>query len=372
MPAFHIAMLAFICIMGLQIRICGRGIRMKQQMMERFPGISCAYVDAAGKEGVECYGVSDKEKNILVDDHTVFPACSVSKFVTAICLMRLQEEDVINIDAKVNDYLQRWKLLTMDGEESDVTIRALMCHTAGIVDGEDSFYGIRRGEPEIKLMDILKGKTFYHNRPVRTNDPQGKTYEYSDAGYCVLQLLVEETMNKAFEEVVQKMIFDKLALTDTFFATLKNLEHFENSKHLATGYDGDGLPIPGRFLPCPDLAASGLWSTPKELLKIAKEFVASLNGKSDLLQEKSAREMAKPVDKFPWTGLGIFIGGEDILITQGWGENGQCMMKMNCRTGGISVVMTNRNPEMEQSASGVEWLVNRKLCESNPTIPLMV
>lgn len=334
---------------------------MKQQMIERFPGISCAYVDAMGKERVECYGVSDKEKDILVDEHTVFPACSVSKFVTAICLMRLQEKNVIDIDAKVNDYLQQWKLLTMDGEESDATIRALMCHTAGIIDGEDSFYGIRRGEPEINLMDILEGKTFYHNRPVRTKSPQGKAYEYSDAGYCVLQLLVQETMNKSFEDVVQEIIFDKLALTDTFFASSQNLERFEKTKNMATGYDGDGLPIPGRFLPCPDLAASGLWSTPKELLKIAKEFIASYNGKSDFLQEKSAREMAKPVEQFPWTGLGVFIGGGDILVTQGWGENGQCMMKMNYRTGGISAVMTNRNPEMEQSESGVEWLVNRNL-----------
>ena len=65
-----------------------------------------------------------------------------------------------------------------------------------------------------------------------------------------------------------------------------------------------------------------------------------------------------PVDKFPWTGLGVFIVGEDMLMTQGRGENGQCMMKMNCRTGAISVVMTNRNPNMEQSESGVEWLVN--------------
>ena len=48
-------------------------------------------------------------------------------------------------------------------------------------------------------------------------------------------------------------------------------------------------------------------------------------------------------------------------MTQGWGENGQCMMKMNCNTGAISVVMTNRNPDMEQSESGVEWLVNRNL-----------
>ena len=76
---------------------------------------------------------------------------------------------------------------------------------------------------------------------------------------------------------------------------------------------------------------------------------------------KNQREMAKPVDKFPWTGLGVFIAEDDVLMTQGWGENGQCMMKMNCRTGAISVVMTNRNPDMEQSESGVEWLVNRNL-----------
>lgn len=42
---------------------------------------------------------------------------------------------------------------------------------------------------------------------------------------------------------------------------------------MATGYDENGLPIVGKFPACPDLAASGLWSTPKELLKIAKEFV---------------------------------------------------------------------------------------------------
>ena len=93
-------------------------------------------------------------------------------------------------------------------------------------------------------------------------------------------------------------------------------------------------------------------------LRIAKEFVSACGGRSDFLQEKSARKLAMPVDKFPWTGLGVFIVGEDMLMTQGRGENGQCMMKMNCRTGAISVVMTNRNPNMEQSESGVEWLVN--------------
>ena len=43
------------------------------------------------------------------------------------------------------------------------------------------------------------------------------------------------------------------------------------------------------------------------------------------------------------------------------GENGQCMMKMNCRTREISVVMTNRNPGVDQAESGIEWLVNSRL-----------
>lgn len=166
---------------------------------------------------------------------------------------------------------------------------------------------------------------------------------------------------KNFEDAVKEIIFDKLYLENTFFASSHNLTYYENNRTMATGYDGDGFAIDGRFPACPDLAASGLWSTPKELLSIAKEFVAAYGGKSDFLQEKSARAIAMPVEKFPWTGLGIFVVGEDILMTQGWGENGQCMMKMNCLTGEISVVMTNRNPNMDQSESGVEWLVNRNL-----------
>ena len=71
--------------------------------------------------------------------------------------------------------------------------------------------------------------------------------------------------------------------------------------------------------------------------------------------------MATPVKDFSWTGLGVFIGGEDILLSQGWGENGQCMLKMNCRTKEISIVMTNQNPGVDQKESGVEWLVNEKM-----------
>ena len=59
----------------------------------------------------------------------------------------------------------------------------------------------------------------------------------------------------------------------------------------------------------------------------------------------------------------MFTGGEDILVSQGWGENGQCMLKMNTRTERIAAVMTNRNPGVDQKESGIEWLADSKLNE---------
>ena len=292
---------------------------MLKQMLNRFPGIGCAYVDRAGKVNTEYHGV---------DENTVFPAASMSKFVTALCLMKLHEDRVIDIDAPVNAWLKQWKLRTPDGQESDAAIRSIMSHTAGIVDGEDGFYGECA---EISLMDILEGRTAYNNRPVRVEKPQGTAFAYSDAGYCVLQLLVEEVTGQTFQKALGEIVFDRLSLKRACFAG------------------------------CPDLAGAGLWITPREMLVLGKAFVESLGGKGGFLRAETAREMGSPAVQFPWTGLGVFISGEDTLMTQGWSENGQCMMKMNCRTGAVSVVMTNRNPEMDQSESGVEWLCDRNL-----------
>ncbi|MCR5249750.1 MAG: serine hydrolase [Lachnospiraceae bacterium] len=328
----------------------------ERQIYDRFPGVSCAYREAAGRETLKYDGLADKENSIPVDGNTVFPACSISKFVTAITVMRLQEQKLLNIDDPVNQYLHEWKLLATDGKESSATIRTLLNHTAGIVDGEDSFYGLRRGDPEITLPDILEGRTAYNKRKAVTEKQAGTAFEYSDAGYCVLQLMIREITRCSFEEAVGTYVFEPLRLEKTFFASLQNLDLREKSQKLAAGYDSDGLLIPGKYPQVPDLAASGLWSTPGELMKIAKEFIEAVNGRGSLLRRESAREMIRPAENFSWVGLGLFLRGDDTLVSQGWGENGQCMLKMNVATGELSVVMTNKDPGVDQTESGLEQL----------------
>lgn len=326
------------------------------QIYESFPGVSCAYRDAAGREILKFDGAADKEDCIPVDENTVFPACSISKFVTAITVMKLREEELLNIDEPVNRYLRSWKLHTADGKESDATVRSILSHTSGIVDGEDSFYGLRRSDPEVDLLDVLEGSTAYNKRKVVTEKQHGTEFEYSDAGYCVLQLMISDITGHAFEEAVSKYVFEPLGLKRSFFASLINLELREKNRDLAAGYDDEGTLIPGKYPQVPDLAASGLWSTPGELMAIAKEFIDAVNGRSSLLREESAREMIKPAENFSWVGLGLFLRGDGTSVSQGWGENGQCMLKMNAATGEIAVVMTNKNPGVDQAESGVERL----------------
>ena len=329
-----------------------------KQIYERFPGVSCAYRDAAGREILKFDGVADKESNIPVDGGTAFPACSISKFVTALTVMRLQEQDMLNIDEPVNRYLHQWKLLTPDGKESDATIRSILNHTSGIVDGEDSFYGLRRNDPEVSLLDVLEGRTSYNKRRTASEKQPETEFEYSDAGFCLLQLTIQEITLSHFEEVATKYVFEPLGLKKTFFASLKTIVLREKDHNLAAGYDSEGALIPGKYPQIPDLAASGLWSTPYELMKIAEAFSEAVNGRSSFLRIESAREMIKPTENFSWVSLGLFIRGDDTVVSQGWGENGQSMLKLNFVTGEISVVMINQDPGVDQTESGVEQLTS--------------
>jgi len=83
-----------------------------------------------------------------------------------------------------------------------------------------------------------------------------------------------------------------------------------------------------------------------------------LNGISPFDLEMQGFKMATPSDRFPWAGLGIFMNGENKLSISGWGENGPSRLKFNYKTGVSAAVMVNQNPGVEQSESGVEWLIN--------------
>lgn len=327
-------------------------------IMKRFPGVGCACIRNNGETRYDFYGFSDKESGTEVDERTIFPACSISKFITAICVMKLSEQGRIDIDEPANRFLSSWKLRGTNGEESDASVRHLLQHTAGISDGEDGFYGHRMNDKAISITEILEGTTAYNNRPAVVRQAPGTAFEYSDAGFCIIQVLLEDITGKRFADLAKELVFDKLALKDIFFGTREHMELFSRRGRLATGYGSDGRPIRGKYPLSPDLAASGLWSSPGDLLAIGRDFAASIKEHGRVLGQESAREMMKSSEKFPWVGLGLFQQGEGTIVSKGWGENGQCMLKITPGEDSIALIMTNMDPELPQEESGVEQLLD--------------
>ena len=87
---------------------------------------------AVGRNGTTLfakgYGLRDKAKNLPVTASTVFPIGSISKQFTAACVMLLEQQGKVQLDAKVATYLPGVP------HASEITVRELLNQTSGLHD----------------------------------------------------------------------------------------------------------------------------------------------------------------------------------------------------------------------------------------------
>ena len=83
----------------------GERLSLHESTMGRFQGISCAYLNPSDKLITVYEGFADKESRIPVDENTIFPACSISKFITALCVMKTNEKEIVK-EAEKNHYVK--------------------------------------------------------------------------------------------------------------------------------------------------------------------------------------------------------------------------------------------------------------------------
>lgn len=243
----------------------------------KLTGVSVAIVDnyqivARHVAGEKSVGTGD-----LIDAETAFSTASMSKPVTATIAAMLAEKGVIDWDMPVNHYLTRWKLAENDfTQERPVTIRDLLTHTAGT--SQSGYADFYQGDDNIPtLMDTLNGKNLpRYDKPVHVQAPVGEEWDYSGGGYVVVQAAIEDTTQKTLQQLAKTMLFDPLNMTHTTMYQPGSPEFLTN---VAKVHDDDqqviktGLPI------CPQIAPSGMWSTPSDLANFLIDYQMALAGK---------------------------------------------------------------------------------------------
>ncbi len=182
----------------------------------------------------------------LQNPQTLIQAASISKTATALTVLSLVDQGILKLDEDVQPLLgdDLWKILDPDhiteGENPKVTVRMLLCHTAGFAildedgDSRTGFDGYKQTGERVELPtldEILRGKT--KSGVIKLVRPPGMEADYSGGHTLLLQALVEKvTGKKSFEVAVKEILFDKLGMEDSFFTPQEG--------RMATGYQDEG------------------------------------------------------------------------------------------------------------------------------------
>jgi len=179
---------------------------------------------------------------------------------------------------------------------------------------------------------IIKGEG---NHPaVRVASTPGTEHRYSGGGTIILQHLIEILTGKEFAVAVEEHVLKKLNMDQSTYRP--------EESWTIHGNDHQGVPLPGRWLVYPELAAAGLWTTPEELAMIAISIQQSLQGKG-LISRELAKEMLTSQTPDKPDGLGVFVETTPhttYFFHQGSNQGFRCCMLANSLGQG-AVVMTN-------------------------------
>ena len=133
---------------------------------------------------------------------------SITKTMTAIAVMGLVEQEHLILDAPANSYLTGTQITCEIADAPPVTVRHLLTHTAGLPRNRRGFdIAIPSNQPLPALRDSYSGD-------LATTRPPGER-EYSNDGYGLLALIIEDVTGERFEDYLIDNVFVPLGMSNT-------------------------------------------------------------------------------------------------------------------------------------------------------------
>lgn len=223
------------------------------------------------------FGLKSVNSNEKIDHNTAFSTASISKPITALLCFILDEKGLIDLDEPIDNYLKRWHLPKSQFTEiKNPTWKQFLNHTAGT--SQHGFADFYEGDTIPTIKQSLLGQLPRYDKEIEFLFTPGTSWSYSGGGYVIVQMALEDTLNKSIAELADEYIFSPLDLKNTTmvqpnqkgFLTNVAFVHDKDNNVIKTG-----LPI------TPQVAPSGLWSTPTDLTKLTIEIQNALRNKEN-------------------------------------------------------------------------------------------
>lgn len=252
--------------------------------MGRLPGAVLAIGSSNSHAYVEVFGCAQvfPEKRPM-QTNTLFDIASLTKVTAALpAVMMLSEQGKIELDAPVCQYLREFS----GGSKSKITIRQLLTHTSGLPNSIKFYRYLTHREDAIKA--LYQAELAY---------PTGSQVLYSDLGFILLGLLVEQMSGESLDSFADRHIFQPLGMYSACFNPTPALwnrsaatEFYRNMGGYQCGqvHDRNAKILGGVS------GHAGLFATVDDLMRYAALFLNKGNvGHVRLLGADTVQEMAR-------------------------------------------------------------------------------
>jgi CubicO group peptidase (beta-lactamase class C family) len=155
------------------------------------------------------YGQRELGEAGPITERSVFHWASVSKPFVAIAVMQLVERDKLALDDRLGVLLPYFRMA--DDRYQHITVRQLLTHTSGMPDVEDYEWDKPQFDDE-----ALKRWALEQSGAELLFVP-GTSREYSNLGFELLGLIVQEVSGVSFEQYMQQEIFQPLEMSESSF-----------------------------------------------------------------------------------------------------------------------------------------------------------
>ena len=239
------------------------------------PGCNIALVKDGEIAWTEGYGYADVKSGRALTTDTPMSVQSITKSVTAWGVMRLRERGLIDLDTPVSQYLKSWQFPLSDYPAEKITVRQLLSHTSGMPLG-DFTNTYSPGEDIPSNGDVMTREAVLMRKP-------GTEFSYSNTGYNILEIIIEDVTGKSFPEYIRTEVLLPLDMESAAF----DIDE-EVTPYPPTGYNLREEPVPVYLYP--SKASGGLFATAQDIARFA---VAGMQ-ENPVLSVESISRMYQP------------------------------------------------------------------------------
>jgi CubicO group peptidase (beta-lactamase class C family) len=281
------------------------------EILNRWPtvGLAVGVVRNGRLEFFHGHGFADIASSTRISEDTVFRIGSITKTLTAIAVMQLWEQGLVDLDAPANDYLRAYRLVPANTAWRPASVRHLLTHTAGIreVLHLSGLLRMRDLGETVKLGRPVPSLAEYYRGGLRVYAEPGTRFMYTNHGFATLGQIVEDVSGQPLDRYLREHVFEPLGMADSDLVRSERVR-----SRLATGYElrsrGATAVADNELV---TVGAGAAYSTPRDM---ARYVAALLGGGADehgsVLEPATMAMMFapqyQPDPRIPGFGLGFF------------------------------------------------------------------